>query len=279
MMDKKIKLIVSDLDGTLLNDKKELPDDLRVTLQQLRQLNILFYTASGRTCTTQKALFGPLSDEINFICDNGAYLFEQGKNTFVSEILRKDWQDIIRYVNQSCPGALPILCGTKGTYCVSFSGREDLSRELGLTYVGIRCVNDLAAIQDVIFKISVCHPQRAESELLPLLAGHCRGRLEARLTDPSFVDVMNVNISKGSALEIVQRHHGILPEETMVFGDYYNDIEMLKNAHYSYTMKNAPEDVAKYGNFIAPDNNHAGVLLVIKEWIELIKSRRSIPEK
>ena len=52
-------------------------------------------------------------------------------------------------------------------------------------------------------------------------------------------------------------------KNTMVFGDYYNDLTMFKAAHYSYAMKNAPEDVKEHAKFIAESNNNDGVYNVI----------------
>lgn len=53
----------------------------------------------------------------------------------------------------------------------------------------------------------------------------------------------------------------------MVFGDYFNDIEMLKRAHYSYVMEDALDEVKKHGNFIAKSNKENGVIQVINELI------------
>ncbi|MBA8981726.1 hydroxymethylpyrimidine pyrophosphatase-like HAD family hydrolase [Clostridium saccharobutylicum] len=58
----------------------------------------------------------------------------------------------------------------------------------------------------------------------------------------------------------------ILKEETMVFGDYYNDIEMLKQSDYSFVMKNAPEDMKQYGKYEAASNVEQGVLRAIVEY-------------
>ena len=60
--------------------------------------------------------------------------------------------------------------------------------------------------------------------------------------------------------------YNVSREETMVFGDYYNDIEMLKKAEYSFVMENAPEDMKQYGKYIAASNTEAGVLRAILEY-------------
>ena len=54
--------------------------------------------------------------------------------------------------------------------------------------------------------------------------------------------------------------------ETMVFGDFYNDIEMLQRAYYSFVMENANEDMKQYGNFIAKSNTENGVITAIEKY-------------
>ncbi|SFU82563.1 haloacid dehalogenase-like hydrolase [Clostridium sp. DSM 8431] len=53
----------------------------------------------------------------------------------------------------------------------------------------------------------------------------------------------------------------------MVFGDFYNDVEMLKKAYYSFVMENANEDMKQYGNFIAESNKNHGVLKAINKYV------------
>lgn len=67
------------------------------------------------------------------------------------------------------------------------------------------------------------------------------------------------DVNKGVAVERIQKYYGIKPEETMVFGDYYNDIEMFKRGFYSFAMKHAPDEVKRYANFVAESNANDGV--------------------
>ena len=64
----------------------------------------------------------------------------------------------------------------------------------------------------------------------------------------------------------------ITPQETMVFGDYLNDLEMLECAHHSYAMENAHEDVKKTARFMTDSHNSFGVEKIIQQVIE---SRRN----
>ena len=72
-------------------------------------------------------------------------------------------------------------------------------------------------------------------------------------------------VNKGTAVAALQELWGITPEETMVFGDQYNDVDMFDKAHYSFAMAGAVEGVKKKARFIAGSNNEGGVVKAIRE--------------
>lgn len=79
---------------------------------------------------------------------------------------------------------------------------------------------------------------------------------------------MNPGINKGRGIQILQNKLGASYEETMAFGDYLNDIEMLEHAYYSFAMENAHPLVKKTANFSTGTNNEFSVT---KEIMRLIK--------
>ncbi|WP_139376213.1 HAD-IIB family hydrolase, partial [Clostridium chromiireducens] len=81
-----------------------------------------------------------------------------------------------------------------------------------------------------------------------------------------WTDISNKGVNKGVALKQLMETDNISKEETMVLGDYYNDIEMLAEAEYSFVMENAPEDMKQYGKYIAASNEEHGVLRAILEY-------------
>ena len=83
-----------------------------------------------------------------------------------------------------------------------------------------------------------------------------------------WVDINNKGVNKGYALEKIQKDENISFEETMVFGDYLNDLEMMGKAYYSYAMENAHDDLKKVSRFIAKSNNNNGVVEAIKEVVQ-----------
>ena len=78
------------------------------------------------------------------------------------------------------------------------------------------------------------------------------------------MDMMNPQVNKGWALQQMQQYLGVTKEETMAFGDYYNDIQLLEQAGESYVMANAQKEMFAYGKHIAPSNEEYGVAQIIR---------------
>ena len=83
------------------------------------------------------------------------------------------------------------------------------------------------------------------------------------------MDVMERNANKGTALKRMQSILGIRKEETAVFGDNHNDLEMLAEAGESYAVANAREEVKQEARFVIKSNNEDGVLWQLKHILEV----------
>ena len=64
---------------------------------------------------------------------------------------------------------------------------------------------------------------------------------------------MNLDTHKGNAIRLLQKVINVSSDETVAFGDNFNDIEMLSDAKYSYAMEDAHEDVKKVANYTCKD--------------------------
>ena len=80
-----------------------------------------------------------------------------------------------------------------------------------------------------------------------------------------WLDVMNAEASKGAAIKHLQNTLGFTYEQTMSFGDYLNDLEMLKESYHSYAMENAHPKLKEIARFAAPSNVDAGVFQVLEK--------------
>lgn len=258
-----IRLIASDMDGSLLDDNKKIPPEFFEILPRLKQQGVSFIVASGRSYCTLKNNFGAAAEQIGYICDNGAFVVNND-NTAISIIP----QNLLRSLIGACSeleNIQVLLCGVHGTYHKKYT--SEFNFEIGSYYVNRRMVEDLAAVEDDIFKVAICDISNPETHTYPFLKERFDSALSLRVSGKMWMDVTDKGINKGVALEKIQQDMGVTPEETMAFGDFYNDIELLSRANYSFVMKNSNDDMRRYGNFMADSNNNAGVIQAIKEYV------------
>lgn len=259
-----IKLIATDMDGTLLNSKKELPEDFYDILGRLRERDIHFVIGSGRSYSTLAINFAGHLDRLDFICDNGAYVVVNEKLVSSSVLDKASLNALVKKCLEM-EGVTPVLCGMNGIY---FQQTDDFFfNEVRKYYLHYICVEDITAVEDDIVKVAVCDSKGPRNNSLPVLTELFSKELYVAETGPWWVDVMNLGINKGAALEKIQRELNISKEETMAFGDYFNDTEMLLAAEYSFVMENAHEEMFRYGKYRAASNDDCGVMKAIKEFI------------
>ena len=110
-----IKLVAADMDGTLLNSKKELSPNLFNTVNKLRDKDIKVAIASGRQYYNLLKIFEEIKDDLIFISDNGSIVFEGEENIFISEIEEEKLIEPVEVI-RNIDNAYPILCGEKSAY-------------------------------------------------------------------------------------------------------------------------------------------------------------------
>ena len=110
-----IKLIVSDIDSTLVNNQKEIPDSFWEVFKTIEQKGILFCAASGRQLQSLHELFAPIKERIAYAPDNGASLIYQGKTLFERPIAFTSFFPILRTCNEIQQIGVA-LCGKKSAY-------------------------------------------------------------------------------------------------------------------------------------------------------------------
>lgn len=130
----------------------------------------------------------------------------------------------------------------------------------------VELAEDLYAIEDEIIRVSVIVLDgRDSSEYYDLLRPVLTERLNLVTSGESCLDTGIRGVNKGTAVEALQKVWNITPEETMVFDDQYNDIDMFEKAHYSFAMAGAVEGAKKKARYQAGSNNEGGVVKVIRQ--------------
>lgn len=260
MNDLTVRLIAADMDGSLLDNEHKLPSDFDSIYSELRSCGIMFTAASGRQYFNIVKNFPGKEDDMLFIAENGSFV-THGKRELLVQAMEPEIAHSQIRVARTLPGVYPILCGKQCAYIDN--NTPEFVDKLSLYYDRYEIVDDLLAVDDDEFlKIALCDFEGAESNSYQ----HFRDKqdiLQVKVSGKIWLDLSHPLANKGRALRFLQEMFGVAPNETMVFGDYLNDLEMMKEAHFSFAMANAHPEVIKASRFLAPANTEYGVTRVI----------------
>ena len=264
-----IRLIASDMDGTLLDSEKRLPQGLMGVLRALRERGVRFAVASGRQYAALRRDMREVQDDILFICENGALVMERGRRLHIDPMPVATVADAVR-ATKEISGVFPVLCRAE-VALVERGASQEFMRATAPYYPSLRMVDDLLSCcgSDDVCKVAFYDEGDAQTHELPALQGKLGAELSVILSGEKWVDVMRPGVHKGGAMRALQEKLHIAPEECMAFGDYLNDCELLESVGESYAMENAHPRLKAMARHIAPGNDEDGVLRVIREKVLL----------
>lgn len=257
-----IKFIAADMDGTLLDENSQLNPEFFDIYHQLTEKGIIFAAASGRQYYSLVNTFAPVKDQMMFIAENGTLVMHEGEELYSCEIDKTSIQEIIKQT-RAIEDTQIVLCGKKSAYIET--QHPDALKEFAKYYHRCEYVDDLLEVEDDFIKVAICHFGGTEELVYPHINKAFGHSHQVVVSAKIWLDVMNAKASKGAAIEYLQQSLGISFEQTMSFGDYLNDMEMLKASSHSYAMENAHPTVKQTARFLAPSNKESGVLTVIKQ--------------
>jgi Cof subfamily protein (haloacid dehalogenase superfamily) len=161
-----------------------------------------------------------------------------------------------------------VLCGRKSAYIESSSTK--FITQLKTYYSEVEQVEDLTQVTDDDFvKIAVYHFESSEAYIYPQVQ-NLIDSYQVVVSGQNWLDISHIKSNKAYALKMIQNDLGVTLNETMVFGDYNNDIGMLKLARLSFAMKNAHPNVIKMANYQTKSNTEEGVEDILDK---LLKSK------
>ena len=260
----KIKLVAADMDGTLLNARHELSPDFFPILNQMRSKGLLFAAASGRQYHNLYNRFATVKEDVIFIAENGSYVVYKGEELLVQAMDKEIAREQI-VAARKIPDVYTILCGKKSAYLESDA--PEFIKNVKMYYDEYVVVDDLMKIDDDQFlKIAICDMAGSEQNSYTHF-NQLQYRLQVKISGHIWLDLSHKLANKGRAIKMLQDKYKISSSETMAFGDYLNDLEMMQEADFSYAMENAHEDIKKAARYIAMSNDESGVTIVLQQML------------
>lgn len=272
-----IKLVALDMDGTLLDSSKKLPEENRKTIEEYAKKGIHFAFCTGRVMNELELISGELPSVRYAITCNGAYVNDLTVKEPDNEIFEDSFT--IEEVKE-----LYYLIKNKG-FDMMFELQAD-----GVVYAQESCINDpdrygVGYIRELIKETRVPVPNIEEfinnrtknvgktNIFFPTPEIRMQA-LEAfegldydfAYSEPTNIDINKKGCHKGVGLVKLAEHLGLSMDEVMAIGDNFNDIEFLKTAGFSVVMANAPEEIKELADYVTLSNDESGVAYAIKKF-------------
>lgn len=291
-----IKMIVCDMDGTLLNSENKILQKTKEILLKLQEKGITIVLASGRGYLRllPDAMELQLHKYNGFLIDvNGTSVYDvQNKernriaildednineiNQFFSnhdvEIQYSQDDGIYTYLTDSIytlkrnirgemnlPDDYPWTGGMYSWFTDTRDGYPNQFMIRNLKDSPLHC-NKISIVQDPPY-IEVIRQTIEESSIM--------SKYEFVSSDPRKIEITNKGISKGHALNILMQKLGVSDDEVILFGDSENDISMFKNKKYTVAMANSLPIAKKKANFHTDDHNSDGIYEMLKKFEKL----------
>lgn len=257
-----VRIVVSDMDGTLLDGNSELPEEIWEVLEELAARGIAFVPASGRQHGSLARLFP--SEDLGFIAENGNFVVLGGEELFSAALdpdVASDAVETFHSIEGRNAGL--VLCAPHMAYIERTD--KPFVDEISKYYANFEVVPNVADVEEGFAKVSIFDFDSA-AEIYPLFT-HLEDNADVMTSGPHWIDIQRKDVSKGTAIQVLQSQLGVGPENTVVFGDYHNDLPMFPHAHHTFATANGHDDVKEAAKWVIPSNEDAGVIQVLKAYL------------
>lgn len=261
-----IRLVLADLDGTLLDEQKQLDSEIIDVAQQLKAKGIALSFASGRNMHIMQDYIDRLQVELPYITNNGANMFVKKECVYECCIVPEELKDTLSVIVER---QIPFIAYSN--FVVYPIGSHPalttfLQRLIGKSEID--SCEDLDTIcGQSIFKVVLVHEDEVLMKaVMDHINQHCRETHCVR-SEGDVYTVTHASASKGSAVKRLLELTGIAPEQTIVFGDNYNDTSMFAVVKHSVAMENAIEDIKKEATYVTKSNEEHGVSWFLKTYV------------
>jgi Cof subfamily protein (haloacid dehalogenase superfamily) len=271
----KYKLVAMDMDGTLLNSKKEVSDKSKQVLQEASNLGIKLVVCTGRIFTSARFYARLIGTSAPIIASNGAYIREKDRDEAIFEepLKNNELYKIVETIKSY--GLHPQLFTTDSIFTekiIHFSKNYARWNEsvVESDRVNIEVIKDFnEAIEKNVGKILKVVVMDEDKNKIISLKSEIKERMDvAAITSVgNNIEIMSSGISKGSAVSKLAEYYGILAEEVICIGDNENDLSMIEYAGLGIAMGNATEELKKAANYITDTNDSDGVAKAIEKFI------------
>jgi len=266
----KYKLLVVDIDGTLVGKERTISDDNKEALAEARRLGVEVALSTGRAVLACRSILDQLALDGYHIYFDGALISGRGEEIYAEPLDREVVREAIAFARSL---KIDLELYSANNYFVE---RETWSTDAHRKYFGIEhSIVDFTGLweKERIIKgglASVNPEQKARArefyaEFKDSL--HFSWAYSPAFPDVEFANVVALEVSKGRALEALTSYLGLSLEEVVAVGDETNDITLLSRAGLAVAMGNAPDEVKAVADHVTLDVDRNGLAAAIERFL------------
>ena len=267
-----IKLVAIDMDGTLLNSKKELLEETKQYFKDFhkKETDTLLVLCTGRPESGIRPYLkdlGYLEENHYIISQNGANIYESrtGKrvmDAFLDSAAIQKWIELGKKHGISVMGA-----GVDYYYCIDQEPTEWMEFDVKLVSGKLKRIPTKESLNTDFYKILLMGDEEQLNEFETFIPQEWRDEFYVVRSQKYLVEVLTKGVNKAFGLEKLAQKLNILPSEIAAIGDAANDIEMLEYAGLAIAMGNASEEVKAIADIVTDTNENNGVIKAIDKLI------------
>lgn len=255
------KLVVSGFDGTLLDDDLAISVSTVLTIDEIRRKNCKFVVATGREISFVKEYIKDVNFIDYIIALNGSYIYDVLKDQLIFDQGMKKMA-IRKVIKQYEKQDVKIYLCTDHSKCLWNVKNEETED------IVIRDLNDFLK-NNKVYKIEIHSKtlKRGKEILKELKSGQFVFNLNLHKYDDKdyLVEITNENVSKYTATMFIAKRENIKKQEIVAYGDYYNDLELVKKVGCGIAVNNAIRELKLISKKTTLSNSLKGVEKSLKQ--------------
>ncbi len=267
-----VRLVVADMDGTLLDGDSQIPRGLWPLLAEMRARGIVFAPASGRQYATLASMFAREADGMTIIAENGALAMRDEVEVSSAPIDPETVVSVVRAEREHARSGADVgvvVCAKTAAYVERTDERFlEQARPYYRRIVPVPDAVGEEVLAEGVVKVALYDFGNVEASV-PAVFGRSRHSHQVVISGEHWSDLMTQGVDKGTAVRDLQDLLRIGADQTVVFGDFLNDLGMIQASGLSFAMANAHPDLIAAANHIAPANTEDGVVTVLRALLGL----------
>lgn len=270
-----IKLIVIDIDGTLLDSDGYLPEENKQAIQQANEADIKIVLCTGRPFQSTKHFMEELDlfQEDDMVITNNGGLIQKSKKGEIIHEIRFNRDEILDIYKLAQKLKMPVNfidldyiyepsypAGSKSIYTGG-----NVPRENALKFVDLD-INNLAEDFEVN-QIIISRPSEELDAIIPKIPESYYEKYKIYKSLSFILEFLPKDVDKGNSLDIIRKILDLEKDEVMSIGDQENDLSLIKKAGFGVAMGNAVEEVKQVADYITKSNDENGLAYAIKKFV------------